>query len=291
MDGLETQIPSDCRETVRGRVVYKMTGSGNDFVMVDGRTGPASEWTPEQIRKVCDRRDGLGADGLAVLEPGDEPGHVRFHFFNNDGNRTDMCGNASLCATRLAVRLELAQPDGMVLDTDAGPIETRLLPGPGQRAEIGLPQVMWCDAPDIPLLPGELSLHLVTVGVPHLVIQVDQIREPQWDILARGRELRAHHALPDGGANVNFVGLLDGRWKMRTYERGVEAETPACGTGAVAVAATLACDGRITLPWKVETAAGKILEVSGTVTHVPNPALANPRLAGEGRAVFRGVLD
>ena len=291
MDGLETQIPSDCRETVRGRVVYKMTGSGNDFVMVDGRTGPASEWTPEQIRKVCDRRDGLGADGLAVLEPGDESGHVRFHFFNNDGNRTEMCGNASLCATRLAVRLELAQPDGMVLDTDAGPIETRVLPGPGERAEIGLPQVMWCDAPDIPLLPGELSLHLVTVGVPHLAIQVDEILETRWDILPRGRELRAHPDLPDGGANVNFVWLADGKWKMRTYERGVEAETPACGTGAVAVAATLACDERITLPWKVETASGKILEVSGTLTHARNQALANARLAGEGRAIFRAVLD
>ncbi len=276
---------------MRGRVVYKMTGSGNDFVMVDGRTSPVDQWDSEQIRTICGRLTGLGADGLAILEPGSEPGAVRFHFFNNDGNRTELCGNASLCATRLAARLELADPDGMTLETDVGPVRARVLAGPGERAEIELPDVRIGKIPDLPLAAGERSVHLVTVGVPHLVVEVDCIGPVKLDILARGRELRWHPALPDGGANVNFASAEDGKWKMRSYERGVEGETLACGTGAVGVAATLACADRVELPWMVETASGKVLEVSGRPASDSDLLLAAPRLAGEARIVYRAVLE
>ena len=284
-------MESTCGEAVRGRVVYKMTGSGNDFVMVDGRTSPLAEWTSDEIQSICDRRAGLGADGLAVLEPGSKAGHVRFHFFNNNGNRADMCGNASLCATRLAARLELGRADGMVLETDVGPIETRVLPGPGDRAEISLPQVICLGSQEITLCPGELSVHLLMVGVPHLVLEVERLEGPNFDVVARGRELRSHHSLPQGGANVNFVAQKGAEWHMRSYERGVEAETLACGTGAVAVAATLAREKRVTLPWKVYTASGKPLEVSGQPTSNDSVTqLAEPRLGGEARAVYRAVL-
>ena len=291
MDGLETEISRHAGETVRGRVVYKMTGSGNDFVMIDGRTSPVDQWDAEQIRTICGRRTGLGADGLAILEPGSEPGAVRFHFFNNDGNRTEMCGNASLCATRLAARLELADPDGMTLETDVGPVRARVLAGPGERAEIVLPDVRNGQTPDLLLAAGERSVHLVIVGVPHLVVEVDCVSPSELDILARGRELRWHAALPDGGANVNFASAEDGKWKMRSYERGVEGETLACGTGAVAVAATLAGAGQVELPWTVETASGKMLEVSGQPAPHADLLLAAPRLAGEARMVYRAELD
>ena len=276
---------------MRGRVVYKMTGSGNDFVLVDGRTNPVDQWDSDKIRTICGRRSGLGADGLAILEPGSEPGTVRFHFFNNDGNRTDLCGNASLCATRLAARLELADPDGMTLETDVGPVRARVLAGPGERAEITLPDVRNSLTPDLPLAPGERSVRLVTVGVPHLVVEVDCVRTSDFDILVRGRELRWQPALPDGGANVNFTSVEDGKWRIRSYERGVEGETLACGTGAVAVAATLACANRVELPWAVETASGKMLEVSGQPESDSDVLLAAPCLVGEARTVYRAVLD
>lgn len=268
-----------------------MTGSGNDFVMIDGRTSPVDQWDAEQIRTICGRRTGLGADGLAILEPGSEPGAVRFHFFNNDGNRTEMCGNASLCATRLAARLELADPDGMTLETDVGPVRARVLAGPGERAEIVLPDVRNGQTPDIPLAAGERSVHLVMVGVPHLVVEVDCVGSPELDILTRGRELRWHPALLNGGANVNFTSAEGGKWKMRSYERGVEGETLACGTGAVAVAATLARAGLVELPWTVETASGKMLEVSAQSAADADLLLAAPRLAGEARIVYRAVLE
>lgn len=291
MDGLETEISRHAGEAVSGRVVYKMTGSGNDFVMIDGRTSPVDQWDAEQIRTICGRRTGLGADGLAILEPGSEPGAVRFHFFNNDGNRTEMCGNASLCATRLAARLELADPDGMTLETDVGPVRARVLAGPGERAEIVLPDVRNGQTPDIPLAAGERSVHLVMVGVPHLVVEVDCVGSPELDILTRGRELRWHPALLTGGANVNFTSAEGGKWKMRSYERGVEGETLACGTGAVAVAATLARAGLVELPWTVETASGKMLEVSAQSASDADLLLAAPRLAGEARIVYRAVLE
>ena len=116
-----------------GTVVYKVTGSGNDFVMLDGRTEPLERWTPELIREICARGTGVGADGFAVLQPGSRPGAVRFHFFNADGGRSAMCGNAALCATRLSAWLELGPAAGQVVETDSGDVPARCLPGPGQR--------------------------------------------------------------------------------------------------------------------------------------------------------------
>ena len=270
--------------------MYKMSASGNDFVMVDGRTSPVSDWTPERIRKVWARSTGLGADGVAVIEPGSSPGAIKFSYFNRDGRRVPMCGNASLCAVRLAARMELAPADAMVLETDIGPIPARVLPGDGEMAEIVFPDVIGLMVPDIEVAPGERSIHFVEVGVPHLVVVVDEVDAPAAAPDVRGRALRSHQALGPEGANVNFVGCNNGIWKIRTYERGVEAETLACGTGAVAAAATLANIGHVDLPWRVQTTSGAILKVSGTPTSDPVNRLAEPRLAGEARMILRGVL-
>jgi len=275
---------------MRGTVVYKMSASGNDFVMVDGRTSPVSDWTPERIRKVCARRTGIGADGLAVIEPDSTPNAIKFSYFNRDGHRAPMCGNASLCAVRLAARLELAPADAMILETDVGPIPARVLAGDGEMAEITFPDVIGLTVPDIEVAPGERSIHFVEVGVPHLVVVVDELDAPAAAPDVRGRALRSHQALGPEGANVNFVASNNGIWKIRTYERGVEAETLACGTGAVAAAAALADIGQVNLPWRVQTASGAILEVSGTPTSEPLHRLAEPRLAGEARMILRGVL-
>lgn len=270
---------------MRGSVIIKMSGSGNDFVFVDGRSAPLIGWPADRIRAVCARGTGVGADGLVVLEPGSARHRVRFHFFNSDGSRADMCGNAALCATRLAAWLELAPPQGMVLETDAGDVETRCLPGDEERAEILLPPVGDISAPDIATRPGEHAIHLVRVGVPHLVVQVDDLDEVP--VPARGRELRSHAAAGTAGANVNFVGETGSGWAMRTYERGVEAETRACGSGAAACAAVLAEVNAIRLPWSVSSASGAILTVSAGSDEA---RLTRARLAGEGRIVYRAIL-
>ncbi len=270
-----------------GLVVYKMTGSGNDFVFVDGRTAHPDIWDAAAIEAVCDRHLGVGGDGLVILEPGSGPGKVRFHFFNRDGSRGAMCGNAALCATRLAAWLELAPASGVILETDAGLVRSRCLPEKEERAELELPEPSEVEHPSIPLEPGERSIHLLTVGVPHLVVRVENIKAP--GLMDRGRALRWHPGAGPSGANVNFVGPGEpGVWAMRTYERGVEGETLACGTGAVAAATILCLGTEERLPLDMRTALGYTITVSADVGR--NRVLSRPRLAGQGRLVFRAVL-
>lgn len=116
---------------------YKMTGSGNDFVMLDGREHALSDWPPERIAKVCARQTGVGADGLVVLTP-EGNAQVRMRYFNADGSHANMCGNAALCSTRLSARLGLAPATGMTLLTPAGEVRSRC-DGEGVEAEINLP--------------------------------------------------------------------------------------------------------------------------------------------------------
>jgi diaminopimelate epimerase len=283
---------------MKGVVVYKVTGSGNDFVMCDGRLVPVDLWTPEAIRSICDRHHGVGADGFVVLEPGSQSGAVRFHFFNNDGRRAPMCGNAALCATRLAAHLELAPPEGMVLETDSGPYRTRCLSASDGRAEIELGSVAISPAPRVALHEPEGPAHLAMVGVPHLVVQVPDVGVV--DLEERGRALRWDPALAPEGANVNFVSPAKSdaveptagavRWQMRTYERGVEGETLACGTGAVAVAAALwRCGAIRQLPLDILTASGRVLRVDGEPG--TSGGIASARLEGEARILFKACLS
>ncbi len=268
-----------------GIVVFKMSGSGNDFVFVDGRATPIASWSAERIRRVCSRRTGVGADGLVVLEPGSRPGAVRFHFFNRDGSRGAMCGNGALCATRLASWLELAPPADMVLETDAGEVRARCFEGPEELAQIGLPDAAVPVVLGIELEAGERSIHYTKVGVDHLVVLVDHLQRP--GLMERGRVLRSHPTLSPAGANVNFAALHAGGWGMRTFERGVEGETLACGTGAVATATVVCGSGQGTLPLAIQTASGAWLEVSG---ELGDTSITRPRLTGEGRLIFRAVL-
>ncbi len=276
---------------MNGSVVYKMSGSGNDFVFVDGRMSSLDQWGPESIERVCSRRLGVGADGFAVLEPGAGAGRVRFHFFNRDGTRAPMCGNGALCATRMARWLELVPGPDLVLETDAGEVRCRALDGPKPLAEFMLPEIPTPLEPEIDAETGERSIHFLSVGVPHLVLLVDDVSQAR--LTDRGRELRHHPAVGSAGANVNFLGTDpagSSNWRMRTYERGVEAETLACGTGAVACAAALVHSRTVqSLPWDVHTSSGQVLTVGGTVD--ASSELTAPTLTGEARLVFRAILS
>src|ERR1043166_2187223 len=139
VDGLVAPCVDSPRSDITGIRFYKMTGSGNDFVFVDGSEHPVESWPVAAIRAACDRRTGVGGDGLVVLVPAG-PEAVRMVYFNADGSRAGMCGNAALCSTRLAARLGLAPATGMVLHTDTGLLKTRCV-GPGWAAELLLPDL------------------------------------------------------------------------------------------------------------------------------------------------------
>ena len=266
-----------------------MTGSGNDFVMVDGRVSAPEDWSAADIRAACARGTGVGADGVVFVLPGSAAGSVRMIYFNSDGSRAAMCGNAALCSTRLATRLGLSGADGMRLETDSGAYDSRPSPT-ADMAELHLAPVAppW-EVPQVKLTSGERRLALAMVGVPHLVLVVDDV--DQVDLIDRGRELRSHPAVGPDGANVNFLSpaASSGGWRMRTYERGVEAETLACGTGSVAAACALDLWELSHLPTVIHTRSGRHLEVRAT--RRPGGDYGDVWLIGEARMVFRGVLS
>lgn len=264
-----------------------MTGSGNDFVMLDGRTTAPGDWSTEQISRICARGTGVGADGLVIVGPGDLPGAVRMVYFNSDGSRAAMCGNAALCSSRLAAMLGFGNPAGMQLQTDAATYESRCTPGT-DRAALHLAPVEAPAEPEIPLADAEQRLAFAVVGVPHLVVLVSDLET--IDLMGRGRALRTDPGLGPDGANVNFIAATSSRstWAMRTYERGIEAETLACGTGAVAAACALREWDAAELPVTLVTRTGLPLVVQATRGR--SGRYDDVWLEGQASLVFRGVL-
>lgn len=263
---------------------WKMSGSGNDFVFVDGighPTGGAMALDPEFVRHACAVHTGIGADGVAVFLPSDNADFA-LRYFNKDGSEGELCGNASLCAVRLSSELGLARQNGLRFSTMAGVIAGRVRDG---RPEVDLQPVQGL-RPDagIPREPGELAMGFANTGVPHLVLQTADLDSIPID--SRGPTLR-HHASLSAGANVNWVARDPaGRWRMRTYERGVEGETLACGTGAVACAALLRNWGLSGDQTDLGTRSGQTLSVR--FRQVGDQLL--PTLSGEGRIVFEGEI-
>jgi diaminopimelate epimerase len=270
-----------------------MTGSGNDFVMLDGRVSEPSAWTRQAIAHICDRRNGIGGDGLVLVTPVG-PGAVRMTYFNSDGSPAPMCGNAALCSTRLAARLDMVGPGEMTLITDAATFTTRCT-GPGHLAELHLPDATLPALVEVPLEAGERWFRVGVVGVPNGVVLVDDIAAV--DVARRGRVLRFHPAISPGGANINFIGRTSSNtsgptdplapgWALRTYERGIEAETLSCGTGTVTAALALAGLGLADLPLAVRSASGRVLSVSA---ELDGERARGVWLCGEGRLVAQGV--
>lgn len=263
-----------------GRVFYKMSGSGNDFIMVDAmREVPGHLSAPAVIQALCARATGVGADGIVFLETSDVA-DFRMTYLNSDGSRAALCGNASLCSARLASELGIVGAPEFRVETDAGVLAARLVDG---AAEVDLPSV----SEVMPRLPfrlesGEAWIGFVQAGVPHLTVRVQDVTAVE--VLGRGRPLRHEPSLA-AGANVNFVSPDGaGAWRIRTYERGVEGETLACGTGSVATAILLAESGEAKDVVRLTTRSG--------LTHVVRLRRSAdawlPSLSGEARLVFEG---
>ena len=260
-----------------------MSGSGNDFVFFDVREVPAGRITePEVIQALCARRTGIGADGIVLLQEFDW-GDFRMRYYNADGSLASLCGNAALCAARLAVDLSVADPEGFRFATDSGVITGRI--------RDGLPEIDLAPVEEVAtdvgleLAAGETRIGFARAGVPHAVVLC--VNADAVPLETRGRLLR-RHALFRDGANVDFVSPAGTGWRMRTFERGVEAETLACGTGAVATAALLAAWGR------TEEGDTRIVTSSGlplNVRLVRDKGRWRPSLRGSAVVTFKGSVD
>jgi diaminopimelate epimerase len=242
---------------------YKLQGCGNDFVALDNRVLRLPEsLMAEWAQRICPRAFGVGADGLFFLDlPQDGlDADYRWHFFNADGSRAEMCGNASRCAGRLAHALGLCGLRHR-LATDAGVIAIEVLPDAGQvKVQLTRPEGLALGA-RLRVLDRETEVHFVNTGVPHAVVFVDDVRAA--DVAAIGRAVRFHEHFAPAGTNVNFVQVLDsGSTLVRTYERGVEGETLACGTGVSAVLVVANTLGRTGQRVENTTSGGEVLVTS-----------------------------
>ncbi len=263
----------------------KMNGAGNDFVVADNRDQSLS-LTKSEIERICDRHRGIGADGLLLVEPAQHGAAFRMRYFNADGGEAEMCGNGARCFARFAARLT-AVGDGFSFETLAGPIAAKLLPD--GNVEIGMsephnhrPSIL------VPLADGSsLIAHFLNTGVPHLVVPVDEL--DNLDVFNLGRELRTHALFAPHGTNVNFLKRESkNKISIRTYERGVEDETLACGTGMVASALIHAALETVTSPIHVRVRGGETLKVD--FTGAP-PKWKNVTLTGPADFVFEGTFE
>jgi diaminopimelate epimerase len=266
-----------------GRRFYKMSGSGNDFIFFDEDDGPIDAYrSPIAIESLCAHGTGVGADGVVFFDRHDT-GELTITYYNSDGTLGELCGNATLCTVRLAELLGTTVDGDLRIRTDSGEVAGRLVDG---VPEIDLKPVtdVTADWSAIPIVGSESRLGFALVGVPHVTIELPDISTA--DVLGRGSEVRRHRSLAHG-ANVNFVARgPDGRWRIRTYERGVEGETLACGTGAVASALLLATWGRVESPVRLVTKSGREL----TVTLRRDGEAWYPSLRGSAELVFIGEL-
>jgi diaminopimelate epimerase len=240
---------------------YKMQGSGNDFIVIDNRARTISpEVMPRWAKALCPHAFSIGADGIIFLETDDSgQAATRWHFFNADGSRAEMCGNGSRCATLLAHLLGMAPAEHLML-TDAGPVHARVFPEAGE-VEVQLTPVRDLSLNLLLDLDGAPWMaHFANTGVPHTVLLADDIKA--LDIKTLGALVRYHGRFAPAGTNANFIQIL-GRESLllRTYERGVENETYACGTGAAASVAVAHALGLCEATARVTTSGGEVLEI------------------------------
>ncbi len=235
---------------------WKMHGAGNDFILVDDRslTFPADQ--PELLARLSTRRTGIGADGILLIQPSKEA-DVRMRFFNPDGGEADMCGNGARCFARLAYELGAA-PARMTIETAAGPVQAEVL---DRRVRIRLTSPHdWRLQGTIDIDGATWRYDFVNTGVPHVVIETDRLAD--LDVARLGAAIRWHSAFAPAGTNADFIQVTgEQALRIRTYERGVEGETLACGTGIVAAALIAARNNRVRPPVSVTPASGDVLEV------------------------------
>lgn len=257
---------------------FKLSGAGNDFIAL---VEPAADPAADAVRAWCRRGLSLGADGVMALSR-EAAGAVVMKHWNADGGRAELCLNGSRCAVRLAESLGWADGGAVKLRTDAGLLEGQNTGG--NRVEIDVPFAI--DAPAASVLETEQGVFRgwsIRVGVPHLVVFLDGGAVEDLDLAAVAPDLRRHADLGPEGANVNFVESRGRRsLAIRTWERGVEAETLACGTGAVASVFAGLAAGAVEAPAELTTASGFVLGVDRRGD--------GARLGGDARIVARGEL-
>ncbi len=261
----------------------KMSGSGNDFIIIDNRGKIVPETDIQGfVARICRRKMAVGADGVILVEDTDTA-DFKWRFFNSDGSVAEMCGNGARCVSRFAFDHGIAGAT-MTFETLAGVVRAQIS---DRRVTVSMPDptALHLDE-NIDTDRGTMIVHSVNTGVPHVVIETPALENV--DVVALGREIRHHPRFLPSGTNVNFMSpILDNGVAIRTYERGVEDETLACGTGAVAAAIICAAKDRTVSPVELITRSGERLVVS---FHREGSCFTQIYLEGDARIIYKGIL-
>jgi diaminopimelate epimerase len=269
---------------------FKMNGAGNDFIIVDNRDlSLTAALDADTIAALCDRHRGIGADGLLAVEPAKKGADFRFRYYNADGGEAEMCGNGARCFGRFTAHLGEIVLKKVTFETLVGTLTAEMI-GDDVRIAMSEPQDLQLNTTT--QIPGLSSkLHFVNTGVPHVVtFLADAKALDAFDVYENGGTIRNHPAFSPAGTNANFAAILaPDHISIRTFERGVEDETLACGTGMVASALVHHLLTGASSPIKVDVEGGDTLEIgfekSGDQT------FKNVTLTGPADFVFEGEIE
>jgi diaminopimelate epimerase len=260
----------------------KMDGAGNDFILIDNRAGNI-DLDRSQIARLCDRHRGIGADGILLLEKASNHSDFRMRYFNADGGEAEMCGNGARCFARFAnkvaggdQRISFETPAGVIAAELAGDLVTLQMTEPTDlRLNVKLS-----------VADNDKTVHFINSGVPHVVIPVSEIDD--LDVRRQGSAIRYHKIFSPKGTNVNFIEKRGPKKiAVRTYERGVEDETLACGTGIVASALIFATTEDARPPITVVARGGDDLQVGFEKS---DNQFRKVTLTGPAEFVFEGTI-
>ena len=261
----------------------KMNGAGNDFILIDNRAGDI-HLDRSQIAHLCDRHRGIGADGILLLEKAANHADFRMRYFNADGGEAEMCGNGARCFARFANKVAGVQAK-ISFETPAGVISAELVDDL-VTLQMTKPTDLRLDI-KLPVANENKIVHFINSGVPHVVIPVPQINDV--DVRKEGSAIRYHKMFSTRGANVNFVEKRGAKEiAIRTYERGVEDETLACGTGIVASALIFAAIEKVNGPISVTARGGDELQVGFEKS---GNQFRDVTLTGPAEFVFEGTVE
>lgn len=249
----------------------KMHGAGNDFIMIDDRGGTFPEdW--RRLAALAARGTGVGCEGVIVVQRSTKA-DFKMRFFNPDGSEAELCGNGARCVAAFAKEIGAVRGNVMCFETLAGLVDAEIIDA--SKVKVWMPD------------PCDLRENFVNSGVPHRIVPVDNL--VQTDVDGEGRRIRLSAEFAPAGTNVDFVTYrAPNRVSIRTYERGVEAETGACGTGAVAAAVVGVAQHGLTFPVQVKTSLGYELVIGG---ECKNGVFSSVTLTGPVKKVFEGEID
>ncbi|MFC2048908.1 diaminopimelate epimerase [Elusimicrobiota bacterium] len=271
------------------RKFVKVEGGGNDFILFDmlDIEEKAVKWK-KYVPAMCERKKGIGADGVLILER-DLKNNFRMRIFNPDGQEVEMCGNGARCCAYYYCLKE--NIDSMRISTIAGVMSAAVKKN--RIVQLNLPSPTETELDILINVNGrEMGVSFINTGVPHAVIETKKIED--IDVNKLGRGIRYNRRFAPNGTNADFVQVTGpSSLKVRTYERGVESETLACGTGVVASAIIETLKERVTAPVSIKTRGGEIMKVYFNITEKDDllSRINNVRLEGKVKLVYKGTVE